>query len=69
MENVHFVAHALDFPCIPFEYKDNTMPSMEIQRKWNGNPSHARQCHSARSVSEKHVKLIFFIQITFPGEF
>ena len=42
MENVHFVMRGLDFPCIPFEYKDNTM---EIQWKCNGNPSHARKVH------------------------
>ena len=56
--NVHFVMRALDFPCLSFEYKDNTM---EIQRKCNGNPSHARQ--SARLLSEKHVKSIFLSYI------
>ena len=34
MENVHFVMRGLDFPCIPFECKDNTM---EILWKYNGN--------------------------------
>ena len=49
MENVHFVMRGLDFPCIPFEYQDNTMVfplnTKIIQWKYNGNPSHARKVH------------------------
>ena len=38
--NVHFVMRDLRFPCLSVEYKDN---AIEIQRKCNGNPSHAQQ--------------------------